>query len=806
MILNDVEKNILKYCDNKYEPMKALYNEIPRSTVYRWVRALLKKGYLEKMGNTYKTTSRGQSALEEDETEFNWNMLEQEVPHLKHITNILQRCLIEIFLPAMIARRDEILKNHHPTFVLFGPTYKGKTWTVELFCHILGLDPVKHIHKTMAESGNSTLFRKGSDGKLAWKSEILTSQLVCFDEYHEAKKKVRDNNKVYIQGELYMTIEDEEMKIEPVTILIYNPKNGEELGARIKFEDQNTRRAIICDFFHVHIDERERRNGEKILKKIQDTPPLTLLSHKSDCEKYRDIVYTFLPTCLKDECGFIIDCEMVLMLCAGMTAYLPEKNAVLVILHRYLTIIETLGYLKDNWRDMLDKEVKRILNDELEGERGEKSDGLNQRTLSENRNSLPFDLNYDLKIQKIKESLDSSKVDIAKFSTFLDKYVILNVKGFNIDQMSALFDSFGLSDIENAVEAIQKYGDIHNAVNEQEKYLKDNLAVKVSTSNQEIQQLYTKIKSLGSTPERITSLMKIQYLMDDLHLDINSLQQTVSILKEFDAMGLSLPQARKLAEEMERQGMDKSSIKKIVTDLVAFGNLKVGITESQQNIKTLKNQKKELEGKTEEERMELNDIQIERSDLEKSVQFLTESKENVLDSINNLVIQKIKAKSQVRSALKIKDEVIDISSAVDSLKHEKEQLESEKLQMISDKEDLQKELDGPNEMKELVLGWREFLFDDLIPSYHSVYNDFEKLVGIHKGEMDHLKSFERMYSENIRRTLVELFLKKVDSDLLPKWRYKDDLERDLNIIKDLKDENVKLQDKIDKLEEKFNDN
>ncbi len=197
---------------------------------------------------------------------------------------------------------------------------------------------------------------------MVWKSEILTSSLVCFDEYHEANKNIRKNNLVYIQGEKYITVEDKAMKIEPVPILIYNPKVEEGIGERIKFEPQHMRRSIVCDFSNVNIDEKEREKGEKILQKLQELPNLSLSSHKSNCEKYREMIFKFLPECLQKDCGFIVDCEMILMLCSGMTAFLPEQKAVLLILKRYLTVIETLGYLKKNWRERLDELVNVILN------------------------------------------------------------------------------------------------------------------------------------------------------------------------------------------------------------------------------------------------------------------------------------------------------------------------------------------------------------------------------------------------------------------------------------------------------------
>ncbi len=126
MTLDDVEMLILKYCSDGFAPMKPLYDKAPRTSIHRRVSSLVDNGYLDKNNHEYRTTSKGQLAMKEDEAGINWNLLEQKIPHLKYITNELQRSLIELFLPAMIARKDEISKKHHPTFVLFGPTFFRK--------------------------------------------------------------------------------------------------------------------------------------------------------------------------------------------------------------------------------------------------------------------------------------------------------------------------------------------------------------------------------------------------------------------------------------------------------------------------------------------------------------------------------------------------------------------------------------------------------------------------------------------------------------------------------------------------------
>ncbi len=840
MKMNDVEKEILKYCLDKYKPMKTLYDKVPRATAHRWVNSLVKDGHLEKKGSVYKTTPKGRSTLTEDETDMDWDILEKEIQHLKYITNNTQRCLIELVLPSMVARRDEILINHHPTFVLFGPTYKGKTWIVEVICHILGLDPIKHIHKTMAESGNSTFFRKGPHGKLVWKSEILESPLVCFDEYHKAKEKVRNNNWLYIQGEIYIRVEDMSLKIKPVSILIYNPKKGEEIGDRIKYEPQHKRRSIICDFSHVHIDEKERKNGEKILKKIQDIPPLTLPPHKSDCERYRDLIFTFLPDCVKDDSDFIIDCDMVLMLCAGMTAFLPEKKAVLVVLHRYLTIIETLGYLKENWRELLDKQVKIILNGEGEAKIGEGHEVPEQTKAPDYSFSLPIDLDYELGIQMIKRFLDEAEVSVTEFSNFLEQYLILKPKGYDFPKLNSITDAFNPFEIDIAISGIRKYGDLDSAIKKLETKLNQDLPLEITNLEGKVQNLRVRIDKLGSNPEQIGSLLEIQNQLDDVGIDIDDLNHYLTTYKELDMMGLNTHQARLLAKEIERNGKDEKSIQTIFQCINSYGSMENALRKERKAIQDSKYYHEMIENGIEIEEVKLKEIKKKNNILEQKCLSLEERVKVASDRITSLQEQTIQEERKAREILSIKDESIDTEEALNIKKRKIEELDGKITMLKSECSNLQDELeeifcikdDGINtkealkimkkekeqiaseisllksdrdkfredfrEEKELVQGWREFLFTGQISRYDLVINDMERLISISRGEMPYLKVFEKSMADNVQKRLIELFLDKHKNDYIPKWEHDLEIKKALRIIDKYEGRYEELKKQMDK--------
>ena len=362
--IGKIEREILKYClDGPVELMPLIGNsEEPQSAYYRKSKKLRKHGYLIKIENGFKTTTMGKSALEDSLVNFDWDILEKYIPHLKLIPMKTHRDIVELILAAIIARRDQVRKDHHPTFVLFGPTATFKTWIARVVCTMLGLPCEKHIIPMMGESGRSIFIRKTSQGNIGTKRDFLDSLVVCFDELHTVKKSVLDLCLTYLQGGIDIDVENESMRLCPVPMATYNPKNGEDIGERIKFEPQNLRRSVLCDFKNVAIPREFRDQGAPTLDKLKKLKIITLPKHQSNCEEYRTMITDFIDTCVKEDCGQVFDTDMLLLLCAGMTAYLPENQAVVLVLERYLSVTETAGFLRDDWRSKMDGFMRNILN------------------------------------------------------------------------------------------------------------------------------------------------------------------------------------------------------------------------------------------------------------------------------------------------------------------------------------------------------------------------------------------------------------------------------------------------------------
>ncbi len=347
------ENTILEHCRDDYKPLKSLYDLIPKSSLYRCVDDLVEKGYLEKSGGKYRTTAAGLSTLEH--ANVKWDELDKFCPALQYAPPKVHRAVIELILAAIIARRDEIKKDHHPTFIMTGDTLKWKTWTAKFVCAVLGLDPVKTIILMTSESGRSILTRKGYGGETVFQRDVLQAPFVCFDEYLTAEPSIKKICNIYIQGEKQVSYENAVLTIEPVPLITLNPKEGKglTLTGKTGFKEPQIRRSIIADLEKVEIPVDIKTKGEDILDKAKKHEVLKLPRHKGQCFEYKDNIYKLLEKCMVKDAFHLVDIEMLLLLCSGMTAFLPEKRAVVQVLYDYLMVVETLGWVKKGWQMML---------------------------------------------------------------------------------------------------------------------------------------------------------------------------------------------------------------------------------------------------------------------------------------------------------------------------------------------------------------------------------------------------------------------------------------------------------------------
>jgi DNA-binding Lrp family transcriptional regulator len=337
--MDEIDEKILRYCKGGYKSLRLLFEEleIPLSTGYNRAKRLVGLGLLERKSEGYKATRAGELELEgEKAIKGSWDALEKVYPPLRHAPTLVHRAIIELVLAAVVARRDEIRQDHHATFICFGGTLKWKTWTAKLLCTMLNLDPVKCIVITSSESGRSILTRKGYAGVTVSRREVLDQPFVCFDEFQEAGSTTRRLCNLYIQGEKRVSYENEVLVLNPVAMILLNPKEGGGLGRRIGFKEPQLRRSVPCDLDKVEIPQEVRTRGDEFLERAKKAGAIELPRHNSDCSKYIEDIEKIIQESVREEKLGLVDVEMLALLCSGMTAFLPERQAVSQVLRNYL--------------------------------------------------------------------------------------------------------------------------------------------------------------------------------------------------------------------------------------------------------------------------------------------------------------------------------------------------------------------------------------------------------------------------------------------------------------------------------------
>ncbi len=345
--LDDVSAAVLEHCVQASR-LIGLGGRCGMATVYRRVRRLVAQGFLVKEGALYRTTARGQEALRSPASR---SPLDRILPQLAHAPTAVHRAILELIVAAVVVRQHGSRDDHHPAFVLFGPTLTWKSWTAKMACALFELDAVDHLLLASSETGRSLLTRRGYDGSTVSKRGILSAPFIAVDEYHKADDRARRMAGVYLQGTRVVAYENERLEIRPVPMFILNPLKGETLQARTGLDDPQVRRCVIADLNGITIPEAFRSRGEEFLAEARKIKSIGLGDRRPvDCSAFRGILSETLHRGLKPDAFQLVDEELVLQLVEGMAAFLPPEEAWIVVVGDLLTMWETLGWTLPGWR------------------------------------------------------------------------------------------------------------------------------------------------------------------------------------------------------------------------------------------------------------------------------------------------------------------------------------------------------------------------------------------------------------------------------------------------------------------------
>ncbi len=351
--MNAIDRQILEFCRDGFQPLKPLIGPIASGTVYRHARRLATLGWLRKEVALYRTTELGLRELDAGSTRQPPDPLVGLYPPLAQVPTAVHRALVALVLAAAVARRHEVRPDRHPFFVLFGATLRWKSSAGRFLCSALGLDPATHVVDCGTESGKSLSFRRDGTGAIVSRRALLDAPLVVLDEFLTADAGVRDALGIFLSGRLVMPVENETLIVRPVPVLTLNPRPKGTLEGRIGLSAPLIRRAVLVDLDAVSMPDLAAV-GEVAVEAARAHPPLVLASPVADRQAFHDGIVALIRSMLVPAAHPRVDVEIVVTLATGMTAFIPEPVAAIAYVVQALGVLaETLGWARVGWREVI---------------------------------------------------------------------------------------------------------------------------------------------------------------------------------------------------------------------------------------------------------------------------------------------------------------------------------------------------------------------------------------------------------------------------------------------------------------------
>lgn len=344
-----MDRAILAFCHEELQALKPLRDRIPRGTLYRHAKTLVRRGWLHLEGGFYQTTAAGLRKLGEARGGRRWGALDDLYPPLRQVPTPVHRAIIELILAAVVARQHPARPDRHPFFVAFGSTLRWKTSLGLFLCQALGLDPAGHVIDCGAESGKSLTVRRSSTGEPTFKREILEAPFVVLDEFLTADPSTRTALSLFLGGRLEVPFENEQLRVCPVSLLTLNPRTKPTLEQQLGLSAPLIRRAILVDLDTVAMPDLATV-GEVALEAAREHGPLPLAAPAIDCRPFRALVVALVRAILMSEAQSRVDVEIVVNLASGMTAFLPDpSDAIAQVGYNLGLLAETIGWARPGW-------------------------------------------------------------------------------------------------------------------------------------------------------------------------------------------------------------------------------------------------------------------------------------------------------------------------------------------------------------------------------------------------------------------------------------------------------------------------
>ena len=347
--MHPIDRTILEYCRDTFRPLSELRQQVPQGSLYRHVNLLCKLGFLEKESSFYRTTEAGRRALVTASTDRTFEGFASVYAPIAEVPTPTHRVMAELIFSAAVARHQKIRSDRHPFFAAVGQTLRWKTSLGQFCCYALGLDPAHYIVECGSETEKSLAIRRDHSGEILFKRELLDASFVVLDEYLSADPSVRPSLQLFLTGRLEVPFENTQLMIKPVSLLTLNMRDRPTLEAQIGLSAPQIRRGLMANFDNVPIPDLVMVGDHAVLAAKQ-APPLKLDAPTVDCARYQAVIVQALRHVLAPAAQTRIDVQVVMTLCTGMTAFLPDaETAIVQVLYGVGMLAETMEWTNPGW-------------------------------------------------------------------------------------------------------------------------------------------------------------------------------------------------------------------------------------------------------------------------------------------------------------------------------------------------------------------------------------------------------------------------------------------------------------------------
>jgi hypothetical protein len=169
----------------------------------------------------------------------------------------------------------------------------------------------------------------------------------------EADPKVRTVVNHFLSGRTLVPFENSVVRIEPVCLATMNARPKPSLEGRTAFSTAQLRRLVLCDVDHIPLPDLALI-GEQPLEAAAQHVPITVPSPRHNCQQYRAHVVRLLRDVMTPEAQSLVDVEMVILLCGGMTGFIEDdERAVQQAVYNFALVTQTLNWVQSDWLAML---------------------------------------------------------------------------------------------------------------------------------------------------------------------------------------------------------------------------------------------------------------------------------------------------------------------------------------------------------------------------------------------------------------------------------------------------------------------